>query len=390
MKTGLNAFKPKIGLTKREFALIALLLTAVMGYLLFTYLLQPVFNEYTAGKDRLEQSKAILANLKASYERKSEMENSLTEIEGKLHELTVQIPPYLSQEEVILLVDSLSQKDMLMVQLINFDNPGAVPSIAAPVPQTAVDAAGSNAEKAVPPAPSAAPTFINQDITLSFTGSYPQIYSFLTDVEKNLRKVAVKGISLQKNQEGQLTGQMKLSFVSYWDVDGQQPYTMEVPQIPGKDSPFTPYLGYSESAVKGSPVVKPVVQPDFTMMVNGYLNNADKVVLYQYPKADTTVSADDNGIIKANMTLNGSDSGFTYSYTVGKNTKTSQGSIKVRDGKIRLEVLVQKRSSEQDKIAVVLDVANNTSLPFEIAVSGDEPQNPRFRLGKTAGSIIVK
>ncbi len=406
MKTGFNIIKPQIGLTKREFALITLLLVAVMGYLLVTYLIQPVFNNYTAGKDSLEQSKAILSNLKASYDKKSEMESQLKEIEGKLQELTVQIPPYMSQEEAILLLDSLSAKDMLTVQMISFDNPGAVPSLVAPASQTAAadtTAQAAPATQAAPaatpaaptttpaaPAAPAVPTLVNQDISLSFTGSYPQIYSFLSDIEKNLRKVAVKGISLQKNQEGQLTGQMKISFVSYWDAAGQQPYSMEVPPVHGKDSPFTPYLGFSESATKGSPVVKPVVKPDFSMMLNGYLNNADKAILYQYPNADTTVSADANEIITAKITLDGNENEFTYSYTVGSNTKTAQGSIKVRDGKIRLEVSVQKRTSEQDKVAVVLDVSNNTPVPFEIMVNGDDRQNPRFKLGKTTGSVIVK
>lgn len=386
MKAGLNMLKPNIGLTKREFALIAILLATVMGYLLFTYLLQPVYNDYTAGKDSLEQSKAILSNLKASYDRKSEMENQLKEIDGKLQELTVQIPPYMSQEEVILLVDSLSQKNMLTVQMISFDNAGAVPSVAAPAAQTGPVAPATQTT----PVPAAAPTLIDQDISLSFSGSYSQIYSFLSDIEKNLRKVAVKGISLQKNQADKLTGQLKLSFVSYWDALGQQPYIMEVAPIAGRDNLFVPYLGYSESATKGTSVVKAQVQPDFYMFVNGYLDNAAKVILSQYPDAASQVSEDVNGPIKASMDLEGDNKAFTYAITVGADSKSSQAAVQVKDGKIRMEIQIQAKKSDKDLVSVTLDVNNKTSLPLEIAIKGENKDKPRFALGKTIGSVTLK
>ena len=398
MKTGFNMLKPNIGLTKREFALIAVLLAAVLGYLLVTYMLQPVYNEYITEKDSLEQSKAFLSNLKASYDRKSEMESQLKEIDGKLKELTAQIPPYMSQEEAILLVDTLSAKDMLTVQLINFDNAGAVPSVVAPAAQTAptADAAadGTQAVQAATEqaaqAPAAAAALINQDISISFSGSYEQIYSFLSDIENNLRKVAVRGITLQKNKEDKLTGQMKLSFVSYWDAKGQQPYSMEAVPMQEKDSPFVPYSGYSESATKGVEVKPATVLPDFYLIVNSYLDNAAKVKLYQYPIAESEVSADRNEPVDAQITINGKNGEFTYSYSVGENSKSEQKAIKARDGKIRMNVLVQMIKSDKDKVAVTLNVNNNSDMSFELTVKGDNKQNPRFTLGKTAGKVIVK
>ena len=334
------------------------------------------------------------------------MDNQLAEIDKSLQELTAQIPSYLSQEEVILLVDELSKKDKLSVQLISFDNAAAMPSpvsnatVSTPVwkndeasgaaTETTSATEQSTAAEQTGTASSAAPTMISQDITLSFTGSYAQIYSFLSDVEQNLRKVAVKGISLQRSKGDILTGQMKLSFISYWDAEGQLPYTMDVAPIPGKDSPFVPYLGYSESATKGTAALEAPIQPDFYMLVNGYLDNAAKVILSQYPKTESEASADVNGQINANIVLNGSNGEFTYSYTVGASSKAGQTAIKARDGKIWMEVLVQARKSDQDKVAVTLDVTNNSGMPLEITVKGDNTENPRFKLGKTTGSVNVK
>ena len=399
MKMGLNSLKPKVGLTKREFILVALMFVALEGYLLFTYLLQPALNDYLAVKMRVDSANTILTSMKADFTKKADMENQIAQIDGQLKELTSQIPPYLSQEEVILLVDSLVKKDMITVQMINFDNAGAFPSIAAPAAQApaapSAAAAQPDQQTAAPAAapavaPAAAPALVSQDISLSFSGSYSQIYSFLSDIENNLRKVSVKGITLQKNKGEELTGQMKLSFVSYWDAEGQQPFMMEAAPIIGKDSPFTLYPGYSETSTKETPVVKAPIQPDFYMLINGYLDNAAKVMLSQYPKAETEASADVNGAVKASIRLDGSDGAFTYAYTVGKVSKSEKTAIKVRDGKIRMEILVQARKSEKDKVGVTLDVNNHSGMPFEITIKGDNKQNPRFILGKTVGNVIVK
>ena len=240
-------------------------------------------------------------------------------------------------------------------------------------------------------APAVPPSIVSQDISINFTGSYTQIYGFLSDVEKNLRKVAVKGITLQKNQDNELTGQMNLSFISYWDTfAGQQPYSMEVQPITGKESLFMAYPGYSESSAKGPEAKVVTAQPDFSMLVNGYLDNAAKVILMQYPNTETEVAVDENEHANASLTINGNKVEFTYSYKVGSASKSGVTAIKARDGKIRMEVLVQARKSDKDKVSVTLDINNESDLPLEISVKGDNKQDPRFKLGKTTGNVVVK
>jgi len=54
-----------------------------------------------------------------------------------------------------------------------------------------------------------------------------------------------------------------------------------------------------------------------------------------------------------------------------------------------MEVLVQPRRSDEDRVSLVLDISNNTGVPFQITVKGDDPANPRFMTGKTTGNVIV-
>ena len=55
-----------------------------------------------------------------------------------------------------------------------------------------------------------------------------------------------------------------------------------------------------------------------------------------------------------------------------------------------MEVLASPRQSDEDMVGLILDITNNTSVPLEITVKGDDASNPRFITGRTTGSVIVK
>ena len=51
---------------------------------------------------------------------------------------------------------------------------------------------------------------------------------------------------------------------------------------------------------------------------------------------------------------------------------------------------MQPRRSNKDRFGLILDISNNTSVPFEITVKGDDQSNPRFIMGESSGSVIVR
>ncbi len=380
---------PKGGLTTREFLLVVFLIIAIEGYLLYAYILQPAYVEYTSAIVEMVDKQVTLDGLMQDYARKDEMEKEITSLESEIVEIEKQIPSYLSQEEVMLFLESLSAKNRVTLQSITFANTEDLPLKALKADNeqdmTAAVAASASADPM--------PVVTEQLVAINFTCSYQDIYSFMKDIENNIRKVSVEVMQISKEDDGMMAGQMTLSFISYWDDSkGQKPYVMTTEQIPGKTDLFKEYSGYGSSGTTGtgSDTIATNVRPDFYLMINSYLNNSSKTMLMNYYNKGSEAAADINGTVTGQMTINGKDGNYTFRYNFGEYNITEDDPTEIKDGKISMEVLVQPRRSEEDKVGVIMDITNNSDAPFEITVKGDDATNPRFIRGKTTGNVTVK
>ena len=153
---------------------------------------------------------------------------------------------------------------------------------------------------------------------------------------------------------------------------------------------FDEYSGYSIGAKTPVEVQRPAAKPDFYITLNSLLNNSAKIFMMNYYKSGSEAIEDKNEIVNARMTLNEVNGQYTFSYSLGAYDIVEDSPTEIKDGKIRMEVLVQPRQSDQDRVGLVLDITNNTSVPFEITVKGDDPSNPRFITGQTSGSVVVR
>jgi Tfp pilus assembly protein PilO len=385
-KIGNIKLKPQVGLTPREFMLIAVLIIAIEGYLLFSYVLQPAYKDYKSSVEELDERKTVLTGLKIDYARKAEMENEIDELDKKIIELQKQMPAYVSQEEVILFIENMSSRTGLKVQTINFGGTGGsgMSTSSGTVQQTdgtASDGTVVDASGAV---------IYKQSVSISFRGDYQQVYDFMKSVEDNERKVSIDSVSLQTSTED-MSGVMTLSFISYWDnITGQKTYEMVPATIPGKANPFVEYSGYSATSQEVVQKPKETVRPDFYLMINSYLNNSSKIFMMNYFDSGSEAIDDRNEVVTAQLTLEGSGGTYTYRYKLGSYDINGSGPLEVKNGKIRMDVVVQPRKSDEDRVGVLLDIANNSDVPFEITVKGDDSSNPRFIPGKTVGSVAIK
>ena len=375
-------FKPQRGLTAREFVLLSVLVIAIEGYFFINYLLTPAYEKYTSTVIDLEGREEVLTELKMDYMRKNAMEKEIKAAEEKLAVIQAQLPPYVSQEEAIFCLDDFSDRSGLNIQSISFLGAGELPLSVLP--------ADGTEEKAYTGA-APAPVVVEQQVSINFMGSYQQLYDFLDCVESSCRKAALKSITMQKNNDGTLNGVMTLSFTSYWDEsEGRKPYVMTPASTPGKASLFDEYAGYSASGQAHSATVNPAPKPDFYITLNSYLNNSAKIFMMNYYNSGSEAIEDKNEIVTAQLTLNETGGKYTYSYRLGSYEIVEEDPTEIKDGRIRMEVLVQERRSDQDRVGLILDIENNTAVPFEITVKGDDPSNPRFITGKTTGNVVVK
>jgi hypothetical protein len=324
----------------------------------------------------------VLTELKRDFVRKSAMEEEIKKAEEKLAVIQEQLPPYVSQEEVIFFLEDVSYLSGLTIQSIAFHDTDELPLTVLPPEGT-----GEKVYTGAAPTP----VIVEQKIGINFMGNYQQLYDFLDNVESSFRKVCMKSMTMQKNNEGLLNGVLTLSFTSYWDDhDGRKPYVMVPTPTPGKASLFDEYTGYSIGARAPVEVQRPAAKPDFYITLNSYLNNSAKIFMMNYYKSGSEAIEDKNEIVNARMTLNEVNGQYTFSYSLGAYDIVEDSPTEIKDGKIRMEVLVQPRQSDQDRVGLVLDITNNTSVPFEITVKGDDPSNPRFITGQTSGSVVVR
>ena len=112
--------------------------------------------------------------------------------------------------------------------------------------------------------------------------------------------------------------------------------------------------------------------------------------MMNYYNSGSEAIEDKNEIVSAQLTLNETDDKYTYSYKLGEYDIVENSPTEIKDGKIRMEVLASPRQSDEDMVGLILDITNNTSVPLEITVKGDDASNPRFITGRTTGSVIVK
>lgn len=375
-------FKPQRGLTAREFVLLSVLVIAIEGYFFINYLLTPAYEKYTSTVIDLEGREEVLTELKMDYMRKNAMEKEIKAAEEKLAVIQVQLPPYVSQEEAIFCLDDFSDRSGLDIQSISFLG-------ADELPLSVLPAVGTEEKVYTGAAP--APVVVEQQVSINFMGTYQHLYDFLDYVESSYRKIALKSITMQKNNDGTLNGVMTLSFISYWDeFEGRRPYVMTPASTSGKAGLFDEYAGYSASGQARSAAVKPAAKPDFYITLNSYLNNSAKIFMMNYYNSGSEAIEDKNEIVAARLTLNETDGKYTYSYKLGSYEIVEEDPTEIKDGRIRMEVLVQERRSDQDRVGLILDIENNTGVPFEITVKGDDPSNPRFITGKTTGNVVVK
>ncbi len=388
MKKGLSGISKSNKITRREFVLILLLLLILEGYLLVNYLLIPKWNEYQDLKSRIETQEDNLKRLEAEYSKKAEYEQKLKTLEAELDEKSKRLPPYSSQEDVILTIDRFSRQSGVAFDVLSFGE-ASVTGANDFAKQAAAKEA--NTQAAESPQGSRDAKIIYQDINVGFSGTYTSLYSFLNLLENNDTKVAVTELSLQRMTHNFLRGSMGFKYIGYLQPGDDRVYELEIPEIEGRSDPFIPYSGYTEgiTGVSGNADEKQT-DPDFLMIINSYLDNAPKIILGRFPAGDSEVYFNSNNGTKGRLALEGKSGSYSYTYTLGGSTKS--GNISLAGGKetIALEILSRARRTANDSVSVTFDIENKTDKALELAVKNDDGQKPRFVTGNISGEVIIK
>jgi len=380
-----------LNISKRDFILLGIFLLALEGYVLFSFLLIPKWQQYSNQHTHYNSQKTLAMSLEKDNANKAQYQETLSQSKFKLDRLTMELPPNVAQEDIVLSLNKLANDQKLSINTISFGN---ISSVSKEVFATGKIPSGNTTPN------NGGGIVLTEDIDIDFSGSYGALYNFMSSLEKSNRKIITNNITMTRGDGSILKGQLKIQFVGYKGPDDQGIFKLETPQTSGKSSPFLAYPGYDDKAT-GSPVASastpaptsaPVktFDPNFYLILNTSDDNAPKVIMGVYTNAGSELYDNANGKVSGKLSISGNLDKMTYSYSLGGSTQTKEAKLVLDGGELRLHVSSQQRKNATDKVGIILDVDNKTDYPLEINVINDDKNDPRFSIGNKSGSVIIK
>lgn len=415
----LNPFKKKklnlkgkhLTLSKREFILLGLLIFILEGYVLAHYLIIPKLQQLSSERTHYRGQQTLLINLNKDMANKNQFDEQLKLLDYKLNTLKAELPPNLTQEDIILNVNKYAGERQLMIKGITFTNVSMLSKqdfAAGKTPSAQSQNNGNNSAAApTPPANNSntAPQnssgmVLVDDINIYFSGSYGALYNFISDLEKSERRILVKGITITKGDNNVLTGELAVEYLGYKGQDDNGNYQMEAPAINGKFDIFAAFGGTNNAATpspspspaptaSAAPVKASNPNPNFYLILNTYDDNAPKVIMGDYTKDGTELYSNTNDKVKGKLTVSGSLGHFSYAYALGTMTQSKEGNLILDGGKLRLDVISQHRKNAGDKVSLGLVIENKTDYPLVVNIINDDKNTPRFNLVNKSGNVTV-
>lgn len=411
----LNPFKKKklnlkgkpLLLSKREFILLGLLIFILEGYVLAHYLIIPKWQQLSSERTHYRAQQTLLMNLNKDMANKNQFDEQLKLLDYKLNTLRVELPSNLTQEDIILNVNKYAGERQLMIKGITFTNVSMLSKqdfAAGKTPSAQSQNNGNNSAAApTPPAnnsntapQNASGMVLVDDINIYFSGSYEALYNFISDLEKNERRILVKGITITKGDNNVLTGELAVEYLGYKGQDDNSNYQMETPPIKGKFDIFAAFGG-TNNAATSAPSPEPTASaapvkasnPNFYLILNTYDDNAPKVIMGDYTKDGTELYSNTNDKVSGKLTVSGSLGHFSYAYALGTTTQSKEGNLILDGEKLRLDVISQHRKNADDKVSLGLVIENKTDYPLVVNIINDDKNTPRFDLVNKSGSVTV-
>ena len=259
-----------------------------------------------------------------------------------------------------------------------------------------------------------AKTLSLQSVQINFTSEFHTAGAFIKSFEESERRVRIRSASFARVQEGELKGVLNLEYAalspdaeristdleggdSSADISssGDSPTSVSpsvVSSADEKESLFGKYNGFIEDDADPTILLlsgEDDIDPDFYIVLKSSSSNETKVSYGVYPRVETELRSNVNNAVRAKLTIGGDEEQFEYTYTLASNEMSEKRKLAAADGKLRLKVLSCQRVGDNDNVSILLDIENNTDLPFDIIVINDDVLSPRLHIGITKGNVNV-
>ena len=351
--------------------------------------------------------------------------NSLPKKQSELKIMKVKIDdhlaafyPAISQEKIILELDKLLN-DSKLTGNISF-SPVSVQTVEAVQDKTAnkaesslkptrdkyekefnvkrEDSSNNSKKQGSQAAPSEKSTATTEQlkITVTFTGIYGALKSFLAAVDKNDKRIVVNKISVTQQTAEGISGTMNLEMYAVpKPADKDTEYLIwKLKNTYGKDSPFS-----SSAAVGSLATIEQIMEPkdtnDFVISVKS--SNSDLPNIMMGKANDTSrlsyAYADSNKEENAEMVISEVDDKYYVKYKTSTSSYPAQYSgsgsefIPVSKDLINIKILSEARTGDNDKSSLNLKITNNTKKLVKVQVNNEDKNSPRVKVA-SSGSLV--
>lgn len=234
-------------------------------------------------------------------------------------------------------------------------------------------------------------------VSINFSSSYEDLKSFIKAIENYERKVVITNIAISSKDEDSITGSLNLEFHSIPKISGDDEEYLKwtLINVYGKENLFSGDVatGAYASSIEDESNDKYV--NDFVILVKSALSEMPTLTMGKAKDdlRETYLTADNNDIEEASITLDEVDGKIYYKY----NTSGSYYPSDSTNGKeftpnsedVVIEITSEKRDDISDKSGLKLNVINNTSKTIKVLIKNDDSENPRVEVISKGDNIKV-
>lgn len=426
-------------LKNSEKRLLLILLFTIVSYFGLTYVVFPVLDEHALITESYLQIQADHSDLKKNELTNNQLKEVLDRMSKQYEQLGMLLPPQIYQEESIIFLTDLAEKNAMTVDTYNFSftennisaNANEEVMEKAPVEQVLQEfqkmlngdqsANVSQYKDKIYQSPKEDDSKLTQyekdlkyfNVVIELSGAYKDFKKYIEALEGYKHKIIIKQINVNKDPEqlDKIVGSLSVSYPIYYDEEELTPYEWQYEKAPLNDDPFNykvvkmtsvpttdatePSATTTEVQLPSEPSIKapskPYAASDFYMALNPASSDANTLSMGKSPFRYTALYADNDGVESASLKLRKVNGKYQYQYSTSLQVYPGENEwndfdLMAKD-KIVLEVQSTLRLPSGDNAGVLLNISNDTGVPLAVYVYSDDPTRPRLTINRLSGKV---
>jgi type IV pilus assembly protein PilO len=407
-------------ISRSEKILLAILasIIIVLGYHNFVFKKQ--LNHIEAISKEKDQLREKLDNIKLTIATSTKRQNDIKILNSKIHDAVDRLYPAIWQEKALIELNDLLSKSKLEGTGNASSNSNGSDSKKVTSSSNSTDsnktnnteASYANVLGAVEQYNTQVLSMKKEDVeaiyknsytsmtaTLSFKGTYDNVYALISNIENYNRKIYISNLNLA-GTNNEVTGTASLEFLSvpkFADTDMDY-FKWDYNNKYGKQNPFPAAL---TTGAKVNTTIEQASKPqenvkDFSMAVRSVNSDLPALMLGKYNDTErkSYIYADSNKVENVEVYFTEQNGKYYYKYKTDQSSYPQQYEgngieFKPSGSNISIAVFSNKRLSDTDMVGVNLRVINKTSKTVEVLVSNDDSK-PRIALVGEGNPVNLK